>query len=314
MGKRHEQRVKLSCPTSKKQPASSSSIAQRTPILSAPEEGRYLPNSLDKMMTLRQHLLPLLCLGGAGIGGALGRHVSHVDIPGNLSTRALVRDAYGYSVEPVWLSWFVNTTLMTTLLGEIANVTGKAPPIRIGGTTSDKTTLYASLPGNITANGTSQFNITSGWFDSFAGYFPQGTDLIFCLNFADNTSAWMNARDTAAAAWESLGAGSGSTSNLVMFELGNEIDHFIGEKWRAPGWGVEQYIPQFDNLTASIQQAEWYVEAEEEGEAPPKFQAAVFADPPWVPVCSPLFLFLFAPPPLLSFPPHTYNSLLNFGF
>lgn len=220
------------------------------------------------------------------LGGALGRHVSHVDVPANLSTRALVRDAYGYSVEPVWLSSYVNSTLMTTLLAEMASVTGKAPPIRIGGTTSDETTLYASLPGNVTSNGTAQFNMTSAWFDSFARYFPPGTELIFCLNFADNTSAWANARDTAAVAWQALGAGSGSTSDLVMFELGNEIDHFVNEKWRAPGWGVDEYIPQFGNVSASIQQAEWYVEADEGGETPPKFQAASFADPPWVPVCS----------------------------
>lgn len=247
---------------------------------------------------LVSRLLLLLPLLGA-IGGSQGRHVSHVEVPGNLSTRALVRDAYGYSVEPVWLSWFVNSTLMATLLGEMANVTGTAPPIRIGGTTSDQTTLYASplpgLAGNVTSNGTSDFNVTSGWFDSFAGYFPEGTDLIFCLNFADNASAWANTRDMAEAAWGALGPGAASTANLVMFELGNEIDHYIDKEWRAAGWGVEEYIPQFDNLSASIQQAEWYVEADESDEAPPKFQAAVFADPPWVPVCwKLLFLFLHA--------------------
>lgn len=251
-----------------------------------------MPYSVPKMtMTaaaLGQRLLvlPLLLFLLLG-GGAVGRHVSHVDVPANLSTRALVRDAYGYSVEPVWLSSYVNSTLMTTLLAEMAHVTGKAPPIRIGGTTSDETTLYDAplLPGDVTSNGTSQFNITRAWFDSFAGYFPAGTDLIFCLNFADNASAWANARDTAAAAWRALGPGSRSTVNLVMFELGNEVDHFVNEKWRAPGWGVDEYIPQFDNVSASIQQAEWYVEAIEGGERPPKFQAASFADPPWVPVC-----------------------------
>lgn len=235
-------------------------------------------------------LLPLLLGDG---GRVLGRHVSHVDIPQNLSTRALARDAYGYSVEPVWLSSYVNNTLMTTLLAEMADVTGKPPPIRIGGTTSDETTFYADpLPGNLTSNGTSKFNITSGWFDTFSGYFPTGTDLIYCLNFVDNASAWMNARETAEVAWRALGSGSGSTANLVMFELGNEIDHYVNEKWRAAGWGVDEYIPQFENASAGIQQAEWYVEAEEEGGKAPKFQAAVFADPPWVPVRS-HFLFLW---------------------
>lgn len=83
-------------------------------------------------------------------------HTSIVTVPTNLTTRALVRDAYGYSVEPVWLSWYTNTSLMTTLLQEIATVTGKAPPVRIGGTTSDETTLYESIPGGGDSNGTGQ--------------------------------------------------------------------------------------------------------------------------------------------------------------
>lgn len=77
-------------------------------------------------------------------------------MPSGLATRALVRDAYGYSVEPVWLSWYTNTSVMTTLLQEVANVTGKAPPVRVGGTTSDETTLYESIAGGGDSNGTAQ--------------------------------------------------------------------------------------------------------------------------------------------------------------
>lgn len=247
--------------------------------------------------TLRQRLLVLpLLLGGGALGS--GHVLREVDVPANLGTRALGRDAYGYSVEPVWLASYVNSSLMATLLGEVARVAGRAPPIRIGGTTSDQTTLYESLPGNVTSSSgpSSTFSITPGWFDAFAGYFPPGTDLVFCLNFADNSSSWANARATAAAAWWALGGGAGSnnrsTANLRMFELGNEIDHFADKGWRAPGWGVAEYIPQFRSASAGIRQAEWYVEAEARGEAPPKFQAAVFADPPWVPVC--FFFFLFS--------------------
>lgn len=89
-------------------------------------------------------------------GGTLAQHASTVDVPANLTTRNLVADAYGYSVEPVWLSWFVNTSLMSTLMQEMADVTGKAPPIRIGGTTSDETTLYENIVGGGVSNGTGQ--------------------------------------------------------------------------------------------------------------------------------------------------------------
>ncbi|PSR75193.1 hypothetical protein BD289DRAFT_487210 [Coniella lustricola] len=209
-------------------------------------------------------------------GTCLG-HTTSVTIPSNLTTRQLVRDGYGYSVEPVWLSYFTNTSLMSTLLGHVADVTGKAPPIRIGGTTSDETRLYpvGSLAGNASSNGTgSQFNITAAWYASWADYFPAGTDVIYTLNFAANESNWANAKAEASEAWTAL------HDKLVLFELGNEVDHFISESWRAPGWGVAEYIAQFDNLSASIQRADWYVEA---GPQAPKFQAAVFADPPWVP-------------------------------
>lgn len=93
----------------------------------------------------------------AGIGSTtLALHTSSVTVPTNLTTRALVPDAYGYSVEPVWLSWYTNTSLMTTLLQQVADVTGKAPPVRVGGTTSDETTLYGSIAGGGDSNGTAQ--------------------------------------------------------------------------------------------------------------------------------------------------------------
>lgn len=121
-------------------------------------------------------------------------------------------------------------------------------------------------------------NITADWYASFADYFPSGTDIIYALNFADNTSSWSNAQAEAAAIWDALG------DKLVLFELGNEVDHFIGESWRAPGWDVAQYIDQFNNLTTSIMTADWYTAAAAAGSTPPpKFQAASFADPPWVP-------------------------------
>ncbi|ROV88204.1 hypothetical protein VPNG_10318 [Cytospora leucostoma] len=221
-------------------------------------------------------LFPLFLLL-ADAGTPLG-HTSDVHIPENLSTRALVRDAYGYSIEPVWLNSYVNSSLMATLLQSITGITGKAPPIRIGGTTSDETYITGSLPDNATSIETTKpgttWNVTASWFSTFAEYFPGGTDFVYCLNFADNSSEWTNAQEQARAVWGALG------DKLVRFELGNEVDHFITEDWRAQGWGVREYISQFKNLTTSILNSSWYNEA---GDAAPKVQAAVFADPPWVP-------------------------------
>lgn len=153
--------------------------------------------------------------------GASPGHPTHVQVPASLETRALVSDVYGYSVEPVWLNSYVNSSLMATLLQGITDVTGKAPPIRIGGTTSDQTYLAENLPGNATSVETNEpetWNVSASWYPTFADYFPNGTEFVYCLNFADNSSEWANAQGQARAAWEALGR------QLVLFELGNEID------------------------------------------------------------------------------------------
>lgn len=123
-------------------------------------------------MNMNRKLAKLLLAAAAAYGGgaalALATNTNTstsvsvsvtVAVPANLTTRALVRDAYGYSVEPVWLSSFANTSLMATLLQEMADVAGKAPPVRIGGTTSDETTLYESLAGGGVSNGTGQLSV-----------------------------------------------------------------------------------------------------------------------------------------------------------
>jgi hypothetical protein len=126
------------------------------------------------------------------------------------------------------------------------------------------------LPGLPSAN---QFNITPEWYTTWADYFPESTDLIYTLNFNNNASAWADALTEAEAAYSALG------DKLIMFEAGNEIDHFIHKGWRDASWGVHSYIDQFRNLTGQIIDSDWYKAATN----PPKFQAGVFADPPWVP-------------------------------
>ncbi|KAI0113216.1 glycoside hydrolase superfamily [Daldinia grandis] len=202
----------------------------------------------------------------------------NVDIPSDLATRPLVPDVYGYSIEPVWVNDYISTPLAKNLLNAIAKITGKPPPIRVGGNTADQTYLHDKLstgndsfaiPTPLTAK---QFNITPDWYDSWADYFPEGTDIIYTLNLAVNDSAWSIAVAQAEAVHKSLG------KKLVQFELGNEIDHFINKGWRDQTWGVNAYVEQFRNITGQIVSSEWYKAAERK----PTFQAGVFADPPWV--------------------------------
>ncbi|KAI1106591.1 glycoside hydrolase superfamily [Jackrogersella minutella] len=204
-----------------------------------------------------------------------------VDIPSNLAPRLLVPDVYGYSIEPIWVNDYVSTPLTANLMSIIANITGKPPGIRVGGNTADQTYIHDTLPtGNDSVAipdlaSTKQFNITPHWYDGWADYFPQGTEIIYTLNLGVNTSAWADAVAEAAAAHAALGG------KLALLELGNEIDHFINKGWRDQSWGVATYLEQFRNLTGQIQAAEWYQATD--AAARPKIQAGVFADPPWVP-------------------------------
>jgi hypothetical protein len=233
-------------------------------------------------MTLSRSLLAAAL---AGMAASQDKTTFTISVPTDLSTRPLVPDVYGYSIEPLWVDAYVNTSLASTLLGSIANLTGRAAPIRVGGNSADFTYLYPSSPLPLTGNDSvalpsptsaTRFNITPRWFDSWATYFPVGTNLIYTLNFADNSSGWANAVAQASAAHAALG------DSLVAFELGNEIDHFINKHWRDADWGVEAYIKQFRNLTAQITGSAWYTELSNNKKAP-SFQAAVFADPPLVP-------------------------------
>ncbi|KAK6222945.1 hypothetical protein LQW54_000757 [Pestalotiopsis sp. IQ-011] len=219
-----------------------------------------------------------ILLGAAAINGAVAQDVS-INIPSSLPNRTLGRDVYGYSIEPIWVNSYINNTLASTLLGHIKDVTGKAPPVRVGGNTADQTYIHDTLStGNASVSlpslpNVTQFNITPEWFTTWSDYFPEGTDLIYTLNFANNGSNWADGVAEAEAAHDALG------DKLVMFEAGNEIDHFIHKGWRDASWGVKTYLEQFRNLTGQITDSDWYKSASKQ----PKFQAGVFADPPEVP-------------------------------
>ncbi|KAI1124247.1 glycoside hydrolase family 79 protein [Nemania abortiva] len=240
-------------------------------------------------MTLSRNLLAATVVGIAA-SAAQTKNTVTISVPSKLSTRLLVPDVYGYSIEPVWLDSYLNTSLASTILQNIANVIGTPAPIRVGGNTADQTYLYPTSPLPLTGNDSvaipspltaTAFNITPRWFDTWATYFPAGTKLIYTLNFADNSSAWANAVAEAEAAHAGLG------DSLTAFELGNEIDHWINKHWRDASWDVKEYIGQFRNVTAQITGSAWYQGLEkakgQKKSKAPTFQAAVFADPPLVP-------------------------------
>jgi hypothetical protein len=234
----------------------------------------------NRIMGIYSILLEALVLFATSMSPAAAETIN-IYIPKNSKTRILLQDVVGYSIEPIWVDSYIRTRKASVLLSTIADITGKPPPIRVGGTTADHTYQHAVLStGNVSVafpdvRSAQTFNITPDWYQTWGNYFPNETDLIYTLNFADSSSAWENAVKQAESAYAGLG------DKLKQFELGNEVDHYINKGWRPPypAWGVDVYIEQYRNLTAQIINSPWYKRLPQ----PPTFQAGVIADPPLVP-------------------------------
>ncbi|KAJ5092075.1 hypothetical protein NUU61_006945 [Penicillium alfredii] len=200
-----------------------------------------------------------------------------IDIPSDIPKRVLKPDIYGYSIEPSSAAPYIKNNLTSNLMTAIAKIIGVPASIRVGGNIADQTLFEAGLKSSSVAvpNDTvvDTFRIRKDWFRGWGEYFPLETKFIYTLNLRNESGSWMNAMKEAEAAIDVLGA------SLSRFELGNEIDHYINKGWRKPGWGTKEYTQQWHRLTRQILSSASYKNAKHK----PHFQAAVFADPPWVP-------------------------------
>src|ERR1700744_184924 len=149
-----------------------------------------------------------LLMAGIGIFGA---DTIKISVPKIASARTLRPDVWGYSIEPVWVDSYIRTHKTRTLIDSITAITGKPPPIRVGGNTADQTYLHAALstrnvslalPDPRTAQ---TFNVTPDWYQTWGDYLSREVDLIYTLNLADNRSAWANAVQQAEFACTRLG-------------------------------------------------------------------------------------------------------------
>ncbi|KAI9036237.1 glycosyl hydrolase family 79 C-terminal domain-containing protein [Aspergillus affinis] len=219
-----------------------------------------------------RHLQSLLLLSN----WALASSVS-IKVPLNASRRILRPDLYGYSIEPVSLDPYLKSTLASTVLGHIAEIAGVPAPIRVGGNIADQTVFDKTLPvpSQALPNDTvvEVLKVQESWYNGWTDYFPTGTDFIYTLNLRNESSSWTNAMQQAEAAIRHLGP------QLSLLELGNEIDHYISKGWRTQAWNTSTYTAQWKRLTHQLTTAPFYRNTTHK----PRFQAAVFADPPWVP-------------------------------
>lgn len=222
-------------------------------------------NSVEVCVLIRLDMMYMLLGLLFGIAQA-----ATISLPNGNVTMPVDKKLVSFSIEPISFANYSTNNMTHNLMAELGRVQGAQPAIRIGGTTSDES-YYNYVPQGWTLNTTTpeRFTIDDRFYQRLANYFPNGTEIIYTLNLADNSSDFANAVQEAIAVKATLG------DKLKLFELGNEIDHYISEGWRAPGWDTYKYVPQFRNLSTQINQA--IAQPQEFG-----YQGGVIADPPWV--------------------------------
>ncbi|CAO1637467.1 unnamed protein product [Sympodiomycopsis kandeliae] len=237
-------------------------------------------------------LLPSLLLSAVLAVGTLAapsyhQKQIHIDVSKSDASgaRTLRPDLIGYSIEPTALTNFTANDLTRNLLATLKEAAGGAsPPIRIGGNTADQIVIVPEIKNDThtSTSGESDSNaqitqIDAGWYDLWTKYFSADTDLIYTLNFRNTSDKFATARQEAEYILKGLTKG-----NLKRIEFGNEIDHYINKKWRSQSWGngLGEYISQWKQLYSEITGLKHFKAYQP---STPKFQAAVFADPPFVP-------------------------------
>jgi hypothetical protein len=137
-----------------------------------------------------------------------------------------------------------------SLIGIIANKTGSAPSIRVGGTSGDRTTfvanqteaiIYDPIPGSLIPG-----NVTIGptFYDSFETLSEFGAQYIYMVNLAS-----LDLQNALAEARHALNAIGG---NLEAIEIGNEPDLYISQGVRPSSWTEADYVQEWHSFAGPI--------------------------------------------------------------
>ncbi|KAI3399377.1 hypothetical protein diail_7104 [Diaporthe ilicicola] len=171
-------------------------------------------------------------------------------------------DYFGNLTTPNQLSY--------NLLANLQSTSGSPVIIRAGGSTANIAVFNASqavavenfwegstnhgLEGAQTDQ-PSLTNIGPAWFEAFQTS-PEGTRFIYDLNYRDNSTAGVAATaEVAGRVWDALGP-----KLLYAFELGNEMERW-GGRYRADGWGPEEYTEEYLRYADILEDAVWNADA-----------------------------------------------------
>ena len=182
-----------------------------------------------------------------------------------VGTSQVIGPSYaGFGIEPSNLYSYtggsVTNALSVNLLKNLANYTGAPPHLRIGGNTEDYMVYVpshdsydVSLNPNPVGQGTfSTDNLIFGpRFFEVLERFPIGTPITFGLNLAYSETDYLERIVTSA---DAVRTGLKNV-NLVSFEIGNEPDLYLQNRFRTGQWDAQAYTSQWlDRASAVYQQ------------------------------------------------------------
>ncbi|MEN3030194.1 hypothetical protein [Chromobacterium amazonense] len=184
--------------------------------------------------------LPLTACGGGGGGGS-------DSTPAQTTARISLAETQGAHLSNsfIGLSYEkgrINSTFFNAQNIALINLFKQLGQgvLRIGGNSVDKSSWNGFDP-TVT-------KLMPSHVDALAGFLEAtGWTAIYGINMANNSAS--NAAQEASYAAQKLG------SSLMSFEIGNEPDLYVKNKYRPQGWSYNNYLSEWKNLAAAINQA-----------------------------------------------------------
>lgn len=184
--------------------------------------------------------IPLTACGGGGGG-------SDNNTPSQTRARISLSETQGAHLSNsfVGLSYEkgrINSNLFTSQNTALINLFKQLGQgvLRIGGNSVDKSSWNGFDP---TAT-----KLVPSHVDALAGFLQKtGWTVIYGINMANNSSG--NSAEEASYVAQTLG------SSLIGFEIGNEPDLYVKNKYRPRGWDYNNYLSEWKNLATAITHA-----------------------------------------------------------
>ncbi|KAF2146415.1 glycoside hydrolase family 79 protein [Aplosporella prunicola CBS 121167] len=187
---------------------------------------------------------------------SLAKNVSlNVPLTSNSTIRPIDGVWQSFSIEYSYMAdYFGNksqpNTFSNNILQSLKDRSGKNVILRVGGSTANRVAYNASQEEAVinvfgsNPDQPSHVYIGPVWYEAFQTA-PEGTLVIYDVNYRDNTSAGVNATiEDARRVWDQL-------DNLYAFELGNEVEGW-GKNGRTSDWSPELYVPDFLKYTSLL--------------------------------------------------------------